>query len=554
MKLNFYSFSASGILCFLMLIGVNSANAQLYINEIIASNQVGQQDDFNDNDDWIEIFNDGGVINMAGYYITDDPDSLTKYMIPFGFDTETFVAPNSHFIIWADKDNLTQGPTHTNFSLSVDGETILLVAPDGTTIIDQVTYPLMVSDISYGRETDGNANWMYFNNVTYEDPNGELVQEPEILFINEVQTQNTSTFQDTFDEYEQWFEIYNPNPYPVNVAGYFISNTANPLEFLIPNSNPYRTVIPANGFGIIWCDGELTDDSNHSSFTLNNAGGTITLTAPDGSSVVDTYTYPEMGVDQSWGRSSDGGVNSIVFNVPTPRVSNQIMIIEPDLVYINEVLTINVADTVDNYQEHEDWFEIYNPGNAPVSLVGYYFSDNPENPMKWQVPATFPDSVTVPAQGWLLFWADEDGIQGVRHASFRLNNNLEELSMYSPDGFSVVDHIEWTGMDADTSLGRASDGSPNWIYFIGTTPEYSNNSGEIGIFGPAVEKGLFSLWPNPANTYVMFRHRVDVAIYSMGGQLLKQELQTLQVDVSDLSAGMYLVRSADGQIARLVVE
>jgi Lamin Tail Domain/Secretion system C-terminal sorting domain len=552
MNLNTSTFRSFVILFILTITLSDKALSQLYINEIIASNQAGQQDDFLNNDDWIEIFNDGGVVNMAGYYITDDPDSLTKYMIPFGFDTETFLAPNSHFIIWADNE-VDEGPTHSNFSLSADGETILLVAPDGTTIIDQISYPLMATDISYGRETDGNANWMYFNNVTFEDPNGELVQPQEILFINEVQTLNSSTFQDTFDEYEQWFEIYNPNPYPVNVAGYFISNTANPLEYLIPNTNPYRTLIPANGFVLIWCDGETIEDSNHSSFTLNNAGGTITLTAPDGSNIVDSYTYPALGVDESWGRSSDGGVNSIVFDIPTPRVSNQIILVEPALVYINEVLTININDTIDNYLEHEDWFEIYNPGNTPVSLVGYYFSDNPENSMKWQVPATFPDSVTVPAQGWLLFWADEDAIQGVRHASFRLNNAQEELTMYSPDGFTVVDQISWVGMDADTSLGRATDGSPNWIYFISSTPEYSNNSGEIGIFGPDVDKGLITLWPNPANTFVLFSERSDIEIYSVNGQLIRKENQITQLDISDISAGLYFVKTSKGQVVRLTV-
>ncbi|MBL7941239.1 MAG: lamin tail domain-containing protein, partial [Flavobacteriales bacterium] len=248
---------------------LSAQNFNLKINEIIASNINGETDGFDVGEDWVEIYNPPGnpITNMAGYYLSDDPDSLDKWLIPSTNAGTTTILPNNHLVFWIDKD-ANQGEDHVDFSLSEDGETFLLVAPDGTTIIDSISYPQMVPDISYGRITDGNSGWMFFNNVTFENPNAELDMLPEILFINEVQVNNNSTFDDNFGDYDAWFEVYNPNAFQVNLAGYHISNTADPLQYQIPNSNPYYTVIPPGGFRLIWCDGELSEESNHAPLTL----------------------------------------------------------------------------------------------------------------------------------------------------------------------------------------------------------------------------------------------------------------------------------------------
>ena len=58
----------------LCVLGVVSTHAQsLYINELVASNNQDQMDEFFEYDDWIEIYNTGGITNLAGYYLSDDP-------------------------------------------------------------------------------------------------------------------------------------------------------------------------------------------------------------------------------------------------------------------------------------------------------------------------------------------------------------------------------------------------------------------------------------------------------------------------------------------------
>ncbi|MFM7310251.1 MAG: lamin tail domain-containing protein, partial [Flavobacteriales bacterium] len=253
--------------------GLVAQNINLRVNEIMASNRAGQFDEFLEYDDWVEIYNPPGnpITNLAGYYISDNPDSLTKWMIPATDPGLTTILPNGFLALWIDNDfdNLTsQGANHNaGFSLSAEGEFFMIVAPDGLTIIDSVSYPVVADDISYGRVCDGCDAWQYFNNVTFESTNIEI-QPNHILFVNEVQPINNSTYDDPQHEFDAWFEIFNPNPFQVNLANYYLSTTANPLAWRVPVSNPVRTVIPALSYLLIWCDYDTTDDVNHAPLTM----------------------------------------------------------------------------------------------------------------------------------------------------------------------------------------------------------------------------------------------------------------------------------------------
>lgn len=43
--------------------------------------------------------------------------------------------------------------------------------------------------------------------------------------------------------------------------------------------------------------------------------------------------------------------------------------------------------------------------DGEIDLTGHYLTDDRNNPCKWR----FPDGIVVPANGYLLVWADEDG-------------------------------------------------------------------------------------------------------------------------------------------------
>lgn len=515
----------------------------LFVNELVARNSTGAMDDFFETDDWVEIYNSGNsLVNLGGYYLSDDPTNLTKWQIPTTNAGVTTILPNDHLIFWMDND-LTQGEDHVGFTLSGDGESVILTAQDGSTIIDQIDYPLMAPNFSYGRTCDGCATWTFFATPTFDATNATTALTTDFVVINEAQITNVSTVHDLQYEFESWIEVYNPNAYQVNLGGYQVS--VNGTAFTIPQTNPYYTVIPAGGFILLWCDNDLADGTNHLPQSLST-GAVIQLIGPN-SSTIDTYTLPaSIPSDQSYGRQSDGSPTSIIFSIPTPRVSNTTQPVSFPTLYINEVMPDNLGVITDNFGDYEDWFEVYNPNNFAVNLSGYYFSDNPENPMKWQVPNTQVDSVTVPANGHRLFWADEENLEGVLHASFRLSSLSECLSFYSPDGFSMIDEICWNNIATDESYGRTTDGNAAWWTFTTSTPEESNATGQL-IVDQLNSTNAIRLYPNPTNGVLFFSEKTSARIYNMTGSLVAQMNTETQVDLGELSNGIYTVVLENGE-------
>jgi len=61
------------------------AQSDVCINEIMAANDLAVKDPQGDYDDWIELFNLGGVpVSLAGFHLTDDLDDPTKWQVPAG--------------------------------------------------------------------------------------------------------------------------------------------------------------------------------------------------------------------------------------------------------------------------------------------------------------------------------------------------------------------------------------------------------------------------------------------------------------------------------------
>lgn len=540
------------VLCFFFSVFLGTA--QLQLNEVLASNKTNQMDEFFEFDDWIEIYNGGGIVNLAGYYLSDTQSNLMKYQIPATSPGTTTVLPGSFVVFFADNENLSQGAMHTNFSLSVDGETVFLTAPNGFTIIDSISYPEMASDISFGRTCEACSTWQYFNSVTYSAPNVELPVIPQLLFINEIQAENTGIYHDPEFEYDPWIEIYNPNNFQINLGGYYLSLNGSPTQWQIPTNEPFNTVIAPNNFKVFWCDNDLAFGASHTPLVINSNGGTALLTGPNGIDLVSSLAWGTLASGQSAGCSTDGSPNIINFNPATPINSNTLQFITPKPVVINEVMADNIVTFADNYGQFDDWVEIYNPLDYDVSLAGYFLSDNSENPRRWQVPTTFIDSVTVPALGWLTFFADDSGSQGVLHTNFNLNNNTEFIGLYSPDGLTRVDEIYWQHMDADTSLGRLTDGNTEWVDFIVSTPDFSNNQGVINVLEMNASQKFFSIYPNPTRGLVQCSKKSNIRVYTIQGNLVENLYGVWQINFSNYGAGIYVVTDEEGNKLRVIKE
>jgi len=147
----------------------------LYVNEFMADNSMtlaapGEYEDPADAYvDWIEIFNPGTEdIDIGGMYITDDLTSSMEYQIPTTQPDSTTVPAGGYLVLFADKDS-ERGVLHVEIKLGSGGEDVGLFADDGSghiLLVDGYTFGAQTVDVSEGRETDGDENWVNFDPAT----------------------------------------------------------------------------------------------------------------------------------------------------------------------------------------------------------------------------------------------------------------------------------------------------------------------------------------------------------------------------------------------------
>ncbi len=98
-----------------LVTAINSLSADVLISEVMTSNMDTLQAADGSSPDWFELHNDGAEsVNLAGYFLTDDPDDLSKWEVP-----AADLAANGYLVIFASGDDLRDpaGELATNFKL-----------------------------------------------------------------------------------------------------------------------------------------------------------------------------------------------------------------------------------------------------------------------------------------------------------------------------------------------------------------------------------------------------------------------------------------------------
>ena len=120
------------------------------INELMAANTksiVGPQGDY---EDWLELYNvtDKTVV-LTGMYLTDKIDNPKKWRFP----DNTVIPPKGYLIVWLDEDGNAKEGLHTNFKLSRNGETVMLLDTDerGNQVLDMINFEQVERDTAIGR-------------------------------------------------------------------------------------------------------------------------------------------------------------------------------------------------------------------------------------------------------------------------------------------------------------------------------------------------------------------------------------------------------------------
>ena len=123
---------------------------------------------------------------------------------------------------------------------------------------------------------------------------------------------------------------------------------------------------------------------------------------------------------------------------------------------ITEFMSANSSVIYDEDAQSSDWIEIYNPELTTIDLKGYYLTDDPGEPNKWQFP-----EITLPAGGYLIVFAsDKNRKTGELHTNFRLSNEPGGyLALTDPDGQTFISGFrDYPRQLEDISYGLTQSG------------------------------------------------------------------------------------------------
>ncbi|MBN1844442.1 MAG: lamin tail domain-containing protein [Sedimentisphaerales bacterium] len=151
-------------------------------------------------------------------------------------------------------------------------------------------------------------------------------------------------------------------------------------------------------------------------------------------------------------------------------------------VTINEFVASNQQSFLDGDGHSSDWIELYNGDTVPVSLAGWYLTDERSNPRKWP----FPAPAVLSAGGYLVVFASEQPTddyvdsEGYYHTNFALDKEGDYLALVSPLGRIVHEYFpEYPPQETDVSYGMwftlfryfasPTPGRPNAIQYQGFT-------------------------------------------------------------------------------------
>jgi hypothetical protein len=300
----------------------------VWLNEVLPTNFFlgtnGISDRFGERDPWVELYNGGtNAVPLNGWFLANNYTNLAQWAFPTG----AVLNPGQFLVVWLDGETNETDATewHASFrASSPTGAVALVQAGNPPRLIDHLNYNVAVMGRSHGSYPDGNASGRRMFSIVTPRGTNNPAAAPVTVFLNEWMADNDSTIFDPFDfDFEDWFEIYNPNNEPANLDGFYLTDTlTNTTLWQVPAG----VTVPALGYLLVWADGEPGQNDPgvtdlHAGFSLDRDGESIGLFAPDGT-LIDAVTFGVQATDRSQGRFPDGQSSIVTFSNATPRAAN----------------------------------------------------------------------------------------------------------------------------------------------------------------------------------------------------------------------------------------
>ncbi|MHC1766513.1 MAG: lamin tail domain-containing protein [Verrucomicrobiia bacterium] len=469
----------------------------LALTEVMAVSQSAVADDDGEYPDWIELFNPSGTaVDLTGWYLTDARSRPTKWSFP-----GTTLGSGQYLVVFASgKDRRAPDkPLHTSFSLSAEGEYLALVAPDGVSVISELTFPAQRFGYSYGLAdgaVGGADQGVFFDQPTPGGPNGlgyaGFARKPEASVKRGFYEQPFAVTLNNHTPGSEFLYTLNgtqPRPAPgvaVSISPADVSGAGDGISSFsraYPNGTAVTLTAPTVGGGYLFQNWRRNGEAFSSSPTVN-----VIL---DSDCVMNAVYAPG---PLAPGKVPESAPYTLVYSLSLPDQADYSS--APVPYELDNRIRLGAFTRVAYYMEiqaqgdsssHFLWASMNafttDTGKlgVPTLASGAFFQQAVEN---LSVRSSLPEIVTgddLPG-GYLEFWPgnygaeNEAGVPGasstpydfgdtagpreqIGYGSMQLHNTVAGQTLFAFNGWGGI-----LSTDADVGIGSFAGGHPDWTF------------------------------------------------------------------------------------------
>ncbi|MCK5838196.1 MAG: lamin tail domain-containing protein, partial [Bacteroidales bacterium] len=312
--------------------------------------------------------------------------------------------------------------------------------------------------------------------------------EYENIVINELITKDLTDpyYVDGLGDGADWLELYNKGTKAINIANMFVTdNPGAEAEYIqIPSTDEAITTIPPKGYLVLICGAadaggdiptSIVDGKIFIDMGLSSTGDNfVAIYNPEKVEIDKSDDFNGLEDDISFGRITDAGNEWNTLDTKTPGAPNDGSPPVSGTLIINEFMCSNDTTYIPDGgpDDYPDWIEIYNTGDTPIDIGGWYVTDDMTDPVQYQIPMDISEQTVIPGHGYLILKAN--GLDEGLHLNFKLGSGGDDIGL-SQDGITFDDAISYgTGAGGgvavpnpgtDYSTGRETDATATWVVF-----------------------------------------------------------------------------------------
>ena len=555
---------AAGVAAFFLLRGEKflGGRKDITITEAVTTNTNGITDPELGNPDWIELCNPtDAAMDISNYALGVGNEEGGRFIFPSG----TTIAGKGYLLVYfKDRGVSTTGKLVAGGDLAAAGETVTLYNTAGE-VVHKVDIPELPANISYAMDSAGHFGYAKVPTPGAENSTAisktldgaQNIEAPKSLIVNEVLRGENG-----------FVEVRNNSSKTIQLHDFYLSDNADkvnkwrfPQQTLEPGALAAVNLCGSAYAGSATADGEEGKLLFNANFKLNTEENTVYI-AGSGGNIIDTFTFDMnmpgavAAVRTAKGVEYTGTATKCAENSDSTFAEITWTDMDSsDVLRINEFLPKNKFDITDGDGDRSEWVELYNSGSEPVSLLGYYLSDNSAERDKWALP-----DITLGGGEYLIvFLSGKDRTDGEMHASFSISDTDEGIFLSNYNGMRSDSLLLPSELSANVSIGRGENGEV--LYYARPTPAAANTAAGfaepmgVGGFNPSsvyINEVCAVTTPRSGEMdWVEFYNGGDESVTLTGWHISdsKRELQKFELSFITVPAKGYAVLSCSGSIS-----